>query len=1003
MGVVYKSRQIRANRIVAVKMILAAEHARPEDLLRFRTEAEAPARLRHPNIIQIFEVSEVDNRPYFSMEFADRLSLADKLQRNPLPPYPAAAFVSLLADAIHYAHTQGVIHRDLKPANVLLQSPPGNASESHRHLDLGKSGFVSPASNWQEILGAIPKIADFGLARKLDDPGHTRTGMVMGTPSYMAPEQAKGLVAGPSADVHALGTILYELLTGRPPFVGKSLPETLLQVQKEDPVPVHRLQPTIPRDLETICLKCLEKEPQRRYASARDLASDLRRFQNDEAVLARPPSLIYQWSKFAMRNKLIVTQLAGLIVVLALGVVLASLYGINESRQRNAAESNARQTEAARQIALAEAYEARVLAAQSSLLDNDPGQAARHLEAAPESFRGWEWWHLQSRLDETTSKLDFTPELKWPSALLDKQRCCVLASGPRGVLFWDTLGRPQPISLAQGSGLQGLLVAGRTGPCLFIGGPNVPLRLVDEQGKTLRTFSHSGAVYHVALHAASDLLAVCFVGESDVVYFFDIKSGQQIATSKGNGLARLCMTFRPDGLALASGDVSGNVITWNPRTQTEVGSFLAHNAALRSIAYSSDGQRLLTASNDQTFRQFEATTGKLLETRYLGSLATAVRYSPDRQTIATAGVDRAVRIWSANGGEPLGTWLGHTSMITDLAYNADGTELATVGTDAVRLWQLRDGAGPRLLRGHNNYVYPVVYSPDGRWIASGGWDNAIRLWDAASAKPMAVFRGPTSWIAALAFSPDGSTLYSRSNDATIRAWSIPDGRETRKLRIEEDLFPAWTHGLAISPDGTRLFLVHQRKLVSWDLPALSTKTEIGTELNECRLMVNHGNGREAAVVERVYDPLDNDEVLLVDLGSKQIRHTLRGHRGRIHAVAFSPRDGWLATAGEDQAVRIWNCDTGDLLHTMEGHFNEVFAIAIHPNGKRMATAGRDRIIRLWDPTTGEQVLQMRGHTDYVYSLAFSPNGSTLCSGSGDATVRLWDTFPISRRYPEGQQ
>ena len=634
MGVVYKARQIRAHRIVALKMILAGDHARPEDLLRFRTEAEAPARLRHPNIIQIFEVSDHDGRPYFSMELADRRSLADHLKRMPLPAYPVAAFLAQLADAIHFAHSQGVIHRDLKPANVLLLLSPGHAGTSAQAAGNPLVPRESDELEALEILECVPKIADFGLARRLDDPGHTRTGTVMGTPSYMAPEQARGGVAGPLADVHALGAILYELLSGRPPFLGKSLAETLVQVQKEDPVPLHRLQPNVPRDLETICLKCLEKEPQRRYSSARELAIDLRRFINDEAVQARPPSLIYQWTKFARRNKLVVAQLAALFLILVFGVVLASLYGIHEVQQCAAAESNARQTEAARQTALGEAYQARVLAAQAALLDDDPGQAARHLEAAPEFFRGWEWFHLQSRLDESTAQLSHSSDVKWSSLLFDHGRCYAVASGSRDVSLWDVSSGRRLATLARGSGFIGFPVHGPSGPCVLIGGPNVPLRLLSEQGQTLQTFSGTGRVYHVASHAPSHLLAVCFENESEAIHFYDTNSGQEIATSKGNGLGRLCLAFHPDGRTLASGDISGIVTFWDPRARKESMAIQAHDSALRSVAFSDDGKRLITAGNDQTFRQFDTATGKLLETRYLGSLATVVRYSPDRRCIA---------------------------------------------------------------------------------------------------------------------------------------------------------------------------------------------------------------------------------------------------------------------------------------------------------------------------------------------------------------------------------
>jgi hypothetical protein len=263
MGVVYQARQVGLNRVVALKMVLAGGHASEEDLARFRTEAEAIARLQHPHIVQVFDIGEHHGTPYFSQEFCPGGSLATKLSGTPLPPRQAAALVETLARAVHAAHQAGILHRDLKPANVLLT-----------------------ADNQ-------PKIADFGLAKKLGEAGQTATGAVMGTPSYMAPEQAggKSKELGPAADVYALGAILYECLTGRPPFKAATPLDTLLQVMSESPVPPRRLQRTIPADLQTVCLKCLEKAPGQRYKSAEALAADLRRFLEGKAIHARRPSV----------------------------------------------------------------------------------------------------------------------------------------------------------------------------------------------------------------------------------------------------------------------------------------------------------------------------------------------------------------------------------------------------------------------------------------------------------------------------------------------------------------------------------------------------------------------------------------------------------------------------------------------------------------------------------------------------------------------------------------
>jgi serine/threonine protein kinase len=313
MGIVYKARQLCPDRLVAIKTILAGAQARPDQLGRFRTEVEAIARLRHPNIVPIYEVSQCHDLPYFSMEYLEGGNLAQQLDKGPLPAPEAATLMRTLADAVQFAHDRGVVHRDLKPANVLLSiSQPGSPSDS------------SPTLAGGGRLGdAIPKITDFGLAKRLDGaPGQTESGAVLGTPCYLAPEQAEGKTQeiGPAADVYALGAILYECLTGRPPFQGESTLDTLEQVRSCEPLPPSRLQPKIPRDLETVCLKCLQKPPAKRYASAADLSADLARFLSGEPIRARRTPLWEQIAKWAKRKPALAT-LALVIVAAVVGLL----------------------------------------------------------------------------------------------------------------------------------------------------------------------------------------------------------------------------------------------------------------------------------------------------------------------------------------------------------------------------------------------------------------------------------------------------------------------------------------------------------------------------------------------------------------------------------------------------------------------------------------------------------------------------------------------------------
>jgi serine/threonine-protein kinase len=362
MGIVYKARQQGLNRLVALKMILAGSHAGPELFARFRTEAEAVARLQHPNIVQIYEIGEAGGHPFFSLEFVNGGSLARQLTGAPQPPHQAAELVHTLAQAMHVAHQHGIVHRDLKPGNILLQkvdSPPrAKPPVASRKTDRERS----PAADyWPLTSDYFPKISDFGLAKRLDDQsGQTQSGSIVGTPNYMAPEQAEGKVkeTGPPVDIYALGAILYELLTGRAPFRGESVLDTLNQVRTQEPVPPKQLQPRVPRDLETICLKCLQKEPRKRYAGADVLAEDLRRFKSGEPILARPVSAPERFWRWCGRNPKLAI-LSGAVALLLLTVAVSSLGFAWQLKQEQGAtlealkqaDANARAEAAARRLA----------------------------------------------------------------------------------------------------------------------------------------------------------------------------------------------------------------------------------------------------------------------------------------------------------------------------------------------------------------------------------------------------------------------------------------------------------------------------------------------------------------------------------------------------------------------------------------------------------------------------------------------------------------------------
>ncbi len=386
MGVVYKARHLALKRAVALKMVLAGGHAGPRELARFRIEAEAVARLQHPNIVQIHEVGEAGGRPYCALEFVEGGNLAGKIDGKPMPAREAARLVEALARAMQLAHSRNAVHRDLKPANILLTAD------------------------------GTPKITDFGLPRQLDsDSGETQAGAVMGTPSYMAPEQASGHAheAGPAADIYALGAILYACLAGRPPFQGTTVVETLDQVRTQEPVAPSRWQAGVPLDLETICLKCLRKEPEKRYASAAELADDLVRYQEGEPIRARPVGRLERGVKWVIRNPMVAGAALAVVLALLIGTAVSTWQAVRAtkaSRAARAAEARAddKRREAEQQRELADEsqqrsrrllYAADMNLAQQSLKLNNLGRARRLLDRhrprpGEEDLRGWEWRYL---------------------------------------------------------------------------------------------------------------------------------------------------------------------------------------------------------------------------------------------------------------------------------------------------------------------------------------------------------------------------------------------------------------------------------------------------------------------------------------------------------------------------------------------------------------------------------------------------------------------------------
>jgi WD40 repeat protein/tetratricopeptide (TPR) repeat protein len=1031
MGVVYLARQVKLNRLVALKMIREGVQARSEQRERFGAEALAVARLQHPNIVQIYEVGEHQGVPFFALEYADGGSLARHLAGTPQPADQAAGLVEVLARAMHYAHQQGIVHRDLKPANVLLAANRRAAAPRQTSITevenperpVSDLGDTTVSDSGFRISDFSPKVTDFGLAKHLDDgSGPTRTGAVMGTPSYMAPEQAGGHSkgVGPGADVYALGAILYEMLTGHPPFKAATAFDTVFQVLHKEPVSPRLLQPKVPRDLETICLKCLQKDTGKRYGSALDLAEDLRLFRAHEPIRARPVGRAERLARWCRRHPG-VAALSAVLIVVALGIMVTAV--LAAARYREVAGRAESEAENSRQRLV------RLHATQGlrAMDDGDLLGALGPLTRALEEDRG----------DPGREELHRA------------RLATVLRQCPRLVQAWPFEGTAVAAAFSP-DGRRVLLAATRTVPAA----DGAPAR---EEAQCLawdvETGEESRLVVPYAGRAREGRVALTADGRglaavtSDDTFALRGPSAKSAISRKHPSITFL--VFSPDGRLLLTTGKDGTSRLWDTDTGKEVCAPLLHDGEVWHASFSPDGKRLVTASKDRTARVWDGARGWVLSaTLQHADSVNHAAFDPAGKYLVTITLRAEARVWDAATGKAVTGSLPERDQLTPGGFSPPGSGPRAVTISRASrpmVWDLATGQAITPASAFRGGVTRAAFSPDGRWVLTAGLEGTARVWDANTGHSAAPPLPHGEAVQHAAFAPDGRRVLTVSLDGLVRLWDLT-GSDPSPL-------PAWLSGappreslyltgervVAFTRDGRRLAWTrwpdHAARQVDTTsareaAPALPHDGWIGQFAYSAdgRLLVTASADRTA----RVWDVATGKPAATPLRHDDHVRHAEFDRAGRrvvtasvdktariwdaatgkaltrpmkhdrtVEYAAFSP-DGRRVVTVASTDVQVWDAATGVTVGPRIVHRNLVADAVLGPDGRLLATATRDGAARVWEAETGRAVTPVFRHQRAVDCVCFSPDGRLLATASLDGTARVWDVAagePVTPALP----
>lgn len=915
MGIVYRARQRSLDRVVALKLILSGQFASEQSKERFRTEAKAAANLQHPNIVPVHEVGEQDGFQFYTMDYILGQSLAETARDRPMAPEKAAECVRQIAEAIEYAHQQGVLHRDLKPSNVLLD------------------------------LAGHPHVTDFGLAKTSNgDSSLTASGDMLGSPHYVPPEQASGNAksCGPWSDVYSIGAMLYHLITGRPPFLGPTIHDTLTQVLEKEPVAPRLLVPRIQRDLETICLKCMRKEPNRRYQTARAVVDELDSFLAGKPIRARPISYAEKVWRWCRRQPAIASLIAVAVLLLAAG----SLLVLTQWRRAEFALEGNRQW----------LYLADMRQGFTSLLEHEmaPLRAALiHQIPTREQtdLRGFEWRYLWARA---------YPEV---ALRLPERKGVAGASGfsPDGtilaVYYWDDTIRWWDL---------------RTGR---------ELRPAFASASALGAFTKDGEEY--ILGARDGTIQVCKLRTGEIVRKIE-GAGELVAIAFDGKTA---VTISTEEL-LKVIDLTSEQITFSTTTKVRRRSDVSWGAP---VAISDDGKLLAVSLpyHDGKSSQSAQTTielydverkEKLQPIRQKGELESLL-FTHDGKTLITGWGDGNISLTDIHK-RTTRNLVGHNLPVYSLALSVDGNTLASGSSDeAIRLWDMSAGTmKPQIASVPSGVIWSLAFSPDGQMLAAGSRNDVLTILEVGKTpiRDSIDELSPKEW-GNFVFSPDSKLMAAVCKGDILKVWEADTFRVVTKL---ENV----AYVMTFSPNSKALLGAKSREEPFWwnletsEIIALPKRgmsdVACADVSSDCRIgILGYKNGN----------------LQLVDVeGGREIA-AWPAHVGGVLSVKFSAEADKIISGGRDRSVAVWDRVTHKKIAANPGeHRGAVCSVAYSQKAGRIASGCGADMIKIWEPVDLSNALaSMPNHKGAIRSLDFSVDGKTLASGSEDGTTRLF--------------